>query len=62
MIICDCFVNIVNKLTRYPDRTREELENACPFCCGNCNCISCLRADDVLKVCFSYDVVFKFFT
>ncbi|XP_058183767.1 lysine-specific demethylase JMJ27-like isoform X1 [Rhododendron vialii] len=33
----------------YPERTREELENACPFCCGNCNCIACLRGDVVVK-------------
>ncbi|XAR71630.1 hypothetical protein NMG60_11017997 [Bertholletia excelsa] len=29
----------------YPERTKEEIGNACPFCCGNCNCIACLRAD-----------------
>ncbi|XP_038682690.1 lysine-specific demethylase JMJ25 isoform X2 [Tripterygium wilfordii] len=27
----------------YPEKTREEIENACPFCCGNCNCKACLR-------------------
>lgn len=62
MILCDCFVNVVNKLLRYPERTREELENACPFCCGNCNCIACLRGDVVVKVCCSYYVVFSIFT
>ncbi|XP_022147262.1 lysine-specific demethylase JMJ25 isoform X2 [Momordica charantia] len=27
----------------YPDRTREDVENACPFCRGHCNCKACLR-------------------
>ncbi|KAK9910176.1 hypothetical protein M0R45_034148 [Rubus argutus] len=27
----------------YPGKTREDFENACPFCCGNCNCKACLR-------------------
>ncbi|KAJ7951311.1 lysine-specific demethylase JMJ25 [Quillaja saponaria] len=27
----------------YPEKTRKEVENACPFCCGNCNCKACLR-------------------
>ncbi|XXG90024.1 hypothetical protein AAC387_Pa12g1889 [Persea americana] len=27
----------------YPEQTREEIETACPFCRGNCNCKACLR-------------------
>ncbi|CBI40561.3 unnamed protein product, partial [Vitis vinifera] len=27
----------------YPEKTRDEIESACPFCCGNCNCKACLR-------------------
>ncbi|PSS32329.1 Lysine-specific demethylase [Actinidia chinensis var. chinensis] len=33
----------------YPERTKEEIENACPFCHGNCNCRTCLQADVVVK-------------
>ncbi|RDX97710.1 Lysine-specific demethylase JMJ25, partial [Mucuna pruriens] len=29
----------------YPDKTREEIETACPFCLGNCNCRLCLKED-----------------
>ncbi|KAK7384925.1 hypothetical protein VNO78_30628 [Psophocarpus tetragonolobus] len=29
----------------YPDKTREEIETACPFCLGNCNCRLCLKGD-----------------
>ncbi|KAJ7965343.1 Lysine-specific demethylase JMJ25 [Quillaja saponaria] len=27
----------------YPEKTREEIEVACPFCVGNCNCRVCLK-------------------
>ncbi|XP_031738163.1 lysine-specific demethylase JMJ25 isoform X1 [Cucumis sativus] len=27
----------------YPDKTREDVENACPCCRGHCNCKACLR-------------------
>ncbi|KAK9122046.1 hypothetical protein Syun_019663 [Stephania yunnanensis] len=27
----------------YPGKTKEEIENKCPVCCGNCNCKACLR-------------------
>ncbi|KAL5849181.1 hypothetical protein ACOSQ4_007194 [Xanthoceras sorbifolium] len=27
----------------YHPKTREEVQKACPFCCGNCNCKACLR-------------------
>ncbi|MED6125296.1 hypothetical protein PIB30_067224 [Stylosanthes scabra] len=33
----------------YPGKTREEVENACPFCSGNCNCKACLREVPVPK-------------
>ncbi|KAF5732426.1 hypothetical protein HS088_TW18G01121 [Tripterygium wilfordii] len=29
----------------YPDKTRKDVEIACPFCCGNCNCRLCLKED-----------------
>ncbi|XP_057980545.1 lysine-specific demethylase JMJ27 [Malania oleifera] len=29
----------------YPQKTRKEFADACPFCCGNCNCKACLRED-----------------
>ncbi|KAG9448246.1 hypothetical protein H6P81_014374 [Aristolochia fimbriata] len=35
-----CFPCISNW---YPERTREEIEAACPVCRGNCNCKACLR-------------------
>ncbi|KAJ4827840.1 hypothetical protein Tsubulata_012985 [Turnera subulata] len=34
----------------YPERTRGEVETACPFCCGNCNCKACLREVLAVKV------------
>ncbi|KAK1324525.1 hypothetical protein QJS10_CPA01g01892 [Acorus calamus] len=27
----------------YPERTRQEVEDVCPVCRGNCNCKACLR-------------------
>lgn len=27
----------------YPKRSRAQVEEACPFCCGNCNCKVCLQ-------------------
>ncbi|XP_057721660.1 lysine-specific demethylase JMJ27 isoform X2 [Arachis stenosperma] len=33
----------------YPGKTRKEVENACPFCSGNCNCKACLREVPVLR-------------
>ncbi|VFQ58255.1 unnamed protein product [Cuscuta campestris] len=33
----------------YPEKTKEDIENACPFCCGNCNCTTCLQADITAK-------------
>ncbi|KAL7002366.1 hypothetical protein U1Q18_003522 [Sarracenia purpurea var. burkii] len=35
----------------YPDKSKLEIENACPFCCGNCNCKACLREYLFVKVC-----------
>ncbi|OVA06274.1 zinc finger protein [Macleaya cordata] len=32
----------------YPEKKREEIEIACPVCCGNCNCKACLRAELVI--------------
>lgn len=29
----------------YPEKTREDIEIACPFCRGNCNCRVCLQED-----------------
>ncbi|XVF22365.1 hypothetical protein REPUB_Repub12eG0166500 [Reevesia pubescens] len=33
----------------YPEKTRDEVEDACPYCCGNCNCKACLREVLVVK-------------
>ncbi|PIA34777.1 hypothetical protein AQUCO_03700208v1, partial [Aquilegia coerulea] len=33
----------------YPGKAKEEIENACPVCCGNCNCKACLRANIVVS-------------
>ncbi|XP_059629030.1 uncharacterized protein LOC132271608 isoform X2 [Cornus florida] len=35
----------------YPERTKDEVENACPFCRGYCNCKACLQAEVVVKTC-----------
>ncbi|KAI3430167.1 JmjC domain-containing protein [Psidium guajava] len=35
--------------TWYPQSTEEAIAEACPFCCGNCNCKACLRLDGPLK-------------
>ncbi|XP_050235634.1 uncharacterized protein LOC126685737 isoform X2 [Mercurialis annua] len=33
----------------YPEKTREQIEIACPFCRGNCNCRICLKEDVAVK-------------
>ncbi|XWS76868.1 hypothetical protein CRYUN_Cryun01aG0215000 [Craigia yunnanensis] len=33
----------------YPEKTWDEVEDACPYCCGNCNCKACLREVLVIK-------------
>nr|XP_011468932.1 PREDICTED: lysine-specific demethylase JMJ25-like isoform X3 [Fragaria vesca subsp. vesca] len=38
----------------YPGKSREDFENACPFCCGNCNCKACLR-EFLVKPCREVD-------
>lgn len=35
----------------YPDRTKDEVEDSCPYCSGNCNCGACLQKDVILKEC-----------
>ncbi|KAI4311393.1 hypothetical protein MLD38_036295 [Melastoma candidum] len=35
--------------TWYPHLTEDSIATACPFCCKNCNCKSCLRLDGGLK-------------
>ncbi|PSS26276.1 Lysine-specific demethylase [Actinidia chinensis var. chinensis] len=35
----------------YPGKARQEIENVCPFCCGNCNCKACLREYLFVKSC-----------
>ncbi|KAL3521651.1 hypothetical protein ACH5RR_019800 [Cinchona calisaya] len=35
----------------YPERTRDDVKNSCPFCCGICNCKACLKANVITKVC-----------
>lgn len=34
----------------YPEKTRDDIETACPFCQGNCNCRLCLKENLVKKV------------
>ncbi|XP_044499610.1 lysine-specific demethylase JMJ25-like isoform X3 [Mangifera indica] len=36
--------------TWYSDIPLEEIEKVCPACCGSCNCKSCLRGDNMVKV------------
>ncbi|KAI3741021.1 hypothetical protein L1987_58685 [Smallanthus sonchifolius] len=31
--------------SRYPQLSKEEIAELCPFCCGNCNCNSCLQSN-----------------
>ncbi|KAF5189861.1 lysine-specific demethylase JMJ25 [Thalictrum thalictroides] len=33
----------------YPGKAKEEIENVCPVCCGNCNCKACLRENIVVS-------------
>ncbi|XP_024989571.1 lysine-specific demethylase JMJ25-like isoform X2 [Cynara cardunculus var. scolymus] len=33
----------------YPERTKEEVKVACPYCRGNCNCKACLQANVIVK-------------
>ncbi|KAL2921821.1 Lysine-specific demethylase JMJ25 [Bienertia sinuspersici] len=33
----------------YPERTKKEVQEACPFCRGNCNCKACLQEKLVMK-------------
>ncbi|KAI3735414.1 hypothetical protein L6452_14910 [Arctium lappa] len=33
----------------YPERTKEEVKVACPYCRGNCNCRACLQANVIVK-------------
>ncbi|XP_031382785.1 lysine-specific demethylase JMJ25-like isoform X2 [Punica granatum] len=35
--------------TWYPQSTEDSIAEACPFCCKNCNCKSCMRLDGALK-------------
>ncbi|THG18328.1 hypothetical protein TEA_012540 [Camellia sinensis var. sinensis] len=39
----------VVRCQRYPDTKEEAIAEACPVCCGNCNCKACLRLDGSLK-------------
>ncbi|KAF8107139.1 hypothetical protein N665_0126s0057 [Sinapis alba] len=34
----------------YPERKPEEVQAACPFCMGNCNCRACLREPLAVKI------------
>ncbi|KAF8413345.1 hypothetical protein HHK36_001324 [Tetracentron sinense] len=43
----------------YPEKTKDEIENACPVCCGNCNCKACLREDLVMASCQEADASAK---
>ncbi|KAL6178734.1 hypothetical protein ACLB2K_050252 [Fragaria x ananassa] len=33
----------------YPHTSEDAIAEACPFCCGNCNCKACLRLDIPVK-------------
>ncbi|CAL1387906.1 unnamed protein product [Linum trigynum] len=33
----------------YPERSKNDIAKACPACCNNCNCKSCLRLDFKIK-------------
>ncbi|PWA85125.1 zinc finger, RING-type [Artemisia annua] len=35
--------------TWYPGRTKKEVEVACPYCRGNCNCRACLHANVIVQ-------------
>ncbi|XP_027161835.1 uncharacterized protein LOC113762542 isoform X2 [Coffea eugenioides] len=35
----------------YPERTRKDVEDSCPFCYGICNCMACLQANVATKAC-----------
>ncbi|GAB4845538.1 hypothetical protein Ancab_038943 [Ancistrocladus abbreviatus] len=34
----------------YPHKTEESFSEACPVCCGNCNCKACLRLEGLGKL------------
>lgn len=36
-------------LSWYPERTKKEIKDACPYCRGNCNCRACLQANVIIK-------------
>ncbi|PNX63043.1 lysine-specific demethylase 3B, partial [Trifolium pratense] len=36
-------------LTWYPHLKEDEIANACPMCCDNCNCKACLRSSTLIK-------------
>lgn len=50
------FVDVLVSIYRYPGKSREDFENACPFCCGNCNCKACLR-EFLVKVGFLFNCI-----
>ncbi|TKY63213.1 Lysine-specific demethylase JMJ25 [Spatholobus suberectus] len=33
----------------YPHLIEDDIAEACPVCCGNCNCKACLRSDELIK-------------
>jgi len=44
----ECWLDIY----RYPELSKKEIEEKCPFCRNNCNCKLCLRMMRVPEVCF----------
>jgi len=44
-------INILFLLLRYPHLKEDQIAEACPVCCGNCNCKGCLSSRKLIDVC-----------
>ncbi|XP_044510797.1 lysine-specific demethylase JMJ25-like isoform X2 [Mangifera indica] len=45
---CQCKRYCVTCISKwYPTMSEDAIEEACPFCRGNCNCIACLRGNKI---------------
>lgn len=42
--------NALSTENRYPTMSEDDIEEACPFCRGNCNCHACLRRTGTVKI------------
>jgi len=46
------FANVMyHILLRYPHLKEDQIAEACPVCCGNCNCKGCLSSRKLIHVC-----------